>query len=83
MRMGICSVRIMGGPLMGAVFVLGSPRLSWIARKLVRWRPLELVLLSFLQRCLRDCSLFGLMRTGGRELELAILLGNYSKYMFV
>jgi len=36
MRMGICSVHIMGGPLMGAVCVLGSLRLSRMARKLAQ-----------------------------------------------
>lgn len=69
MKMDTCSVRTMGGPLMGVDLVLGSLRPRWRGRKLELFDLLERVRRGFRLWCLRVFSLFGQMRMAGRELK--------------
>lgn len=68
MKMGICSAHTTGGHLMGVGLVQESRRLPRRGRRHV---PLSLrgrAPPSFRLWCLRDFSLFGLMRMDGSEL---------------
>ena len=67
MKMGTCSVHIMGGLLMDVDLALGFLRLHLKVLKLVHFSLQEHVLLGFLQWCLKACFLFGLMRMVRKE----------------
>lgn len=69
MKMGTCSVRTTGGPLMGVDLVLGSLRPRQRGRKLEPFDLRERVQRGFRLWCLRVFSLFGQMRMAGRELK--------------
>lgn len=69
MKMGTCSVRTTGGPLMDVDLVLGSLRPCQRDLKLEPFDLQEHVRRGFRLWCLRVFYLFGRMRMAGRELK--------------